>query len=352
MAVISISILAIAFASISGIITASEAGLSQTSNMSSNGSEEAVDQAKIGDILANPAKYVWELVTITGEYRGWQGEGYEPPVTLSDWVIKDETGLIYVTGKSPGLDPVEDIGKKLEVSGMVRVKDDTPYIEAKIIKRFKDTEIGDILANPAKYVWELVTITGEYRGWQGEGYEPPVTLSDWVIKDETGLIYVTGKSPGLDPVEDIGKKLEVSGMVRVKDDTPYIEAKIIKRFKDTEIGDILANPAKYVWELVTITGEYRGWQGEGYEPPVTLSDWVIKDETGLIYVTGKSPGLDPEKDIGKKLEVSRMVRVKNDIPYTKIITMEKEVEQSPPVSDFLQKKNCAKIKGRIKDEEY
>lgn len=37
MAVISISILAVAFASISGIITASEAGLSQTSNMSSNG---------------------------------------------------------------------------------------------------------------------------------------------------------------------------------------------------------------------------------------------------------------------------------------------------------------------------
>ena len=139
MAVISISILAIAFASISGIITASEAGLSQTSNMSSNGSEEAVDQAKIGDILANPAKYVWELVTITGEYRGWQGEGYEPPVTLSDWVIKDETGLIYVTGKSPGLDPVEDIGKKLEVSGMVRVKDDTPYIEAKINKKIELT---------------------------------------------------------------------------------------------------------------------------------------------------------------------------------------------------------------------
>ena len=49
-------------------------------------------------------------------------------------------------------------------------------------------------------------------------------------KDETGLIYITGKYPGLDPVKDIGKKLEVSGMVRVKDDAPYIEAKIIERY--------------------------------------------------------------------------------------------------------------------------
>ena len=215
-----ISILAIAFASISGIITASEAGLSQTSNMSSNGSEEALDQAKIGDILANLTKYEWELVTIMGEYGG-RDIGYEPPVTRSDWVIRDETGLIYVTGKYPGLDPVEDIGKKLEVSGMVRVKDDVPYIEAKIIKRFEDTEIGDILANPAKYEWELVTITGEYRGWQGEGYEPPVTRSDWVIRDETGLIYVTGKSPGLDPYKDIGPKITVIGIVGVGDD--YID---------------------------------------------------------------------------------------------------------------------------------
>ena len=54
-------------------------------------------------------------------------------------------------------------------------------------------------------------------------------------KDGTGLIYITGKYPGLDPVKDIGKKLEVSGMVRVKDDAPYIEAtyieaKIIERY--------------------------------------------------------------------------------------------------------------------------
>ncbi len=47
-----ILILAIVIASTSifGIIIASEAGLSQTSNMSGNGSGEVFDQTKIGDI--------------------------------------------------------------------------------------------------------------------------------------------------------------------------------------------------------------------------------------------------------------------------------------------------------------
>jgi hypothetical protein len=72
------------------------------------------------------------------------------------------------------------------------------------------------------------------------------------------LIYVTGLLPGLDPVEDIGLILEVSGMVRVKEGEPYIEAKNIKLFNETKIGDIVANPAKYQFDLVTVIGEYRG----------------------------------------------------------------------------------------------
>ena len=132
-----ISILTIVLATSAGI--ASEGMLAQTSNVSGNGSEGAVDQAKIGDILANPAKYMREPVTVTGEYKGWQGEGYEPPVTRSDWVIKDKTGLIYVTGKSPGLDPVEDIGKKLEVTGYI-----TGYSQSKRychVNENKDTRL-------------------------------------------------------------------------------------------------------------------------------------------------------------------------------------------------------------------
>jgi hypothetical protein len=238
-----ISILVIAFAiiSIGSIILAFEACPSQALNFSNNGSEEALDRTKIGDVLANPAKYQFDLVTVIGEYRGWQGEGTAPPVTRSDWVIKDDTGLIYVTGLLPGFDPVEDIGLILEVSGMVGVKEGEPYIEAKSVKIFNETKIGDILANPLKYQFGLVTVIGEYRGWQGEGTAPPITRSDWVIKDDTGLIYVTGLLPGFDPVEGIGLILEVSGMVMVKEGIPYIIAQDVTlpqkgdcKFKDTQ----------------------------------------------------------------------------------------------------------------------
>ena len=66
-----------------------------------------------------------------------------------------------------------------------------------------------------------------YFYWSPWRLVPPVTRSDWVLKDETGSIYVTGKvSPGLDPVEDIGEKITVYGIVRLKDNQAYIEAKI------------------------------------------------------------------------------------------------------------------------------
>ena len=127
---ISILVIILAIISIGSIILAFEACPSHALNFSNNGSEEALDQTKIGDIVANQAKYQFDLVTVIGEYRGWEGEGIAPPVTRSDWVIKDDTGLIYVTGLLPGFDPVEDIGLILEVSGMVRVKEDIPYIIA------------------------------------------------------------------------------------------------------------------------------------------------------------------------------------------------------------------------------
>ena len=92
-----------------------------------------------------------------------------------------------------------------------------------------EISITDITSNPAEYEGKTVTIVGEYRGWEGGHGSPPVTRSDWVLKDETGSIYVTGKvSPGLDPTEDIGKEITVHGIVRVKGGQAYIEAQITR----------------------------------------------------------------------------------------------------------------------------
>lgn len=71
-----------------------------------------------------------------------------------------------------------------------------------------------------------MVVSGEYQGWNAEYGSPPVTRSDWVISDETGWIYVSGRYPGLDPVRDKGKELTVVGKVEAKDQV-YLKAEKI-----------------------------------------------------------------------------------------------------------------------------
>lgn len=99
------------------------------------GKQAGEEKLTIGKIASNPTDYEGKAVTLSGEYRGWEGGYGSPPVTRSDWVLKDETGTLYVTGRIlPGLDPVQDRGKRLTVDGIIRVKDGRAYIEAKLIR--------------------------------------------------------------------------------------------------------------------------------------------------------------------------------------------------------------------------
>ena len=75
---------------------------------------------KISEVKNNIDVYKGKLVKIEGIYIGWQGSE-PPPVTRSDWAIRDETGDIYVTGMILNLDPCTDIGKNITVIGYVEV---------------------------------------------------------------------------------------------------------------------------------------------------------------------------------------------------------------------------------------
>jgi len=90
--------------------------------------------------------------------------------------------------------------------------------------------ISDIVSDPEFYEGQKVIIGGEYRGWDCSGLSgPPVTRSDWCVRDGTGIIYVTGKSSGLDYPDDIGERVIVTGVVRVTErDIVYIEATSIE----------------------------------------------------------------------------------------------------------------------------
>jgi hypothetical protein len=84
------------------------------------------------------------------------------------------------------------------------------------------TLIGAIKQNPVVYEGQTVTISGEYRGWEGGHGSPPVTRSDWVVQDNTGSIYITGSSLGLRYPDDLGKVIKVNGIVKLKNGQPYI----------------------------------------------------------------------------------------------------------------------------------
>ena len=100
--------------------------------------------------------------------------------------------------------------------------------------------LESVLADPLSFEGQGITIIGYYRGWDllhEVNMSPPVTRSDWVIKDATGAIYVSANSEaklpdGLHPdsLQDIDTVLNVKGVVRVTNGgQPYMEAVSIER---------------------------------------------------------------------------------------------------------------------------
>ncbi|MEW5866644.1 MAG: hypothetical protein AB1774_07280 [Bacillota bacterium] len=92
--------------------------------------------------------------------------------------------------------------------------------------------VAEIRENMDRLVSKEVKVRGAYMGWSGKvGKEAgtPVTRSDWLLKDETGWIYVTGGAiPGLSPWRkaDQGRRIEVVGVARAKaDGIPCLEFK-------------------------------------------------------------------------------------------------------------------------------
>lgn len=106
------------------------------SMVQSNEQDAHLEYTPIGEIWKDVQKYENEVITVCGQYRGWQGEGLKNPlITRSDWVVKGSTGAIYVTGKFPaGLGKNVTLGTEIVVKGQLLLsKDNVPYIKAKEI---------------------------------------------------------------------------------------------------------------------------------------------------------------------------------------------------------------------------
>jgi len=129
--------------------------------------------------------------------------------------------------------PYPEAGKK--------IANDTYRLHLIVSRLPEPTQIvGSIIAEPFASEGKNITVIGYYRGWDllhEADMGPPVTRSDWVIKDSTGAIYISANSEakvpdGLSPgsLEDTDTILKVTGIVWVTEDgQAYIEAKTIER---------------------------------------------------------------------------------------------------------------------------
>lgn len=99
------------------------------------GSGIAIEEKNLtvpGEILNKPDRFESGAVTVRGVFHGWRGPcPGGPPVSRSDWMIADSSGCLYVHGPVPiGLDPARPSGETISVTGVVRMKNGRPYLEA------------------------------------------------------------------------------------------------------------------------------------------------------------------------------------------------------------------------------
>ena len=91
--------------------------------------------------------------------------------------------------------------------------------------------IHKILKNPAEFLNREMILEGAFQGWKGKCEDSsPLTRSDWILKDETGCIYVSGKIPsGVSTTDPRGEVVVLSGTLKIKEGgKPYFEAKEVR----------------------------------------------------------------------------------------------------------------------------
>lgn len=90
------------------------------------------------------------------------------------------------------------------------------------------------------------------------------------------------------------------------------------------VDELLQRAPVFKDKIVTVRGNFRGWQGSCKgPPPETRSDWMLEHAGACIYVSGPTPvGVDRvpnSKDIGREIEiVGRVLLYSGGIPYIKI----------------------------------
>lgn len=66
---------------------------------------------------------------------------------------------------------------------------------------------------------QTVRLIGHFAGWENLGEPKPFSMHDWVLRNETGAIYIHGQYPdGCDPLDHgtYGTEIEIVGKIESK----------------------------------------------------------------------------------------------------------------------------------------
>lgn len=177
------------------------------------------------------------------------------------------------------------------------------------------TPLVDICNNPESFAGQLVTVKGNYYGWNKAPGYPPITRSDWVIADEYGnAVYCTGKLPQMfEPrsTNSLGQPLTVLATVRVKNLRPYLEVHDVKTLltkteEMVSVAQIIFDPVSAKGRCVRLLGVLAKGYGVNGERM-----YLLADPTGALKL-GRLPKLYPK---GTILHLRGMVSIdENGLP--------------------------------------
>ena len=101
--------------------------------------------------------------------------------------------------------------------------------------------LKSIYEKPNDFINQEHTLRGQFLGWSGrecrlpENASPAITRSDWLFRDATGCIYVTGgRLSALDPFDtsNVGVDISIRVIPRLTDEKKvyleFVEGSIIK----------------------------------------------------------------------------------------------------------------------------
>ncbi len=260
----------------------------------------------------------WIPLRAVCEELGWQ-VGWDGATNSIKITTENQPQILIQVGK-----PQVTIGSEtVELTPAPQRRDGVTYIPAKLLRAIPGVEmrwdneqkalhinalptgepvavtISELVTDPPGWLNEVVSIAGEYTGWQGNPFSPatsqgpPVTRSDWTIRDATGSIYCSARSAlsdspiALRPYEDYGRRIMLTGTVRLAPGGfPYLEPTEILPITGREGLTCFVTTDRYQYSPgdtvvieMTVANPFPG--------PVTLQfmsgqtyDFIIRDAKG------------------------------------------------------------------------